>query len=183
VHPCGLLWFWSTNASLAPQARALGIKALQPSLSINTNVVMFLGFHLKTKRNDSHLQLTWDSNAPRYVLFEFRMKKVYKVQGSLVDALASLICETKIYDNLMFRWCIHVVRHGFVHSTNASLTPQARALGVEALQPLLSINTNVVMFLGFYLKTKRIDLHLQLTRDSNAPRYMLFEFCIFKKVT
>ena len=72
---------------------------------------MFLGFHLKTERSDLHLQLIGDSNAPRYVLFEFRMK-IYKVRSLLVDDLESLICEAKIYGNLMFRWCIHVVRSG-----------------------------------------------------------------------
>ena len=72
---------------------------------------MFLGFHLKTERSDLHLQLIGDSNAPRYVLFEFRMKKLYKVQSLLVDD-PNLIMETKIYSNLMLRWCIHVVCSG-----------------------------------------------------------------------
>jgi len=68
----------------SPTGSNTGVEALKSSLSTNTNVVMLLGFHLNTERIESHLQLTGDSNAPRYVLFEFRMKKVYKVQGLLV---------------------------------------------------------------------------------------------------
>ena len=111
LRPCGPPCLCSTKASLA-----LRVEALTPSLSINTVVIMSLGLYLKTKRIDSHLLLTGYSNAPRYVLFEFRMKKLYKVQSLLVDD-PNLICETKIYGNLMLRWCIHVVHS----SSTASL--------------------------------------------------------------